>query len=90
MEYPNKYVLCERTGSTVPLLPPTTGSKSLPVDSEINNHTLTVQIRKCMAANVVGRTAKRYVKHMKPILSCVHSLLKQFIGHALFSIIFLI
>lgn len=43
MEYPNKCVLCERTGSTVPLLPPNTASKSLPVDSDINNHTLTVQ-----------------------------------------------
>lgn len=84
MEYPNKCVLCERTGSTVPLLPPTTGSKSLPVDSDINNHTLSVQIRKCMAVNVVGRTTKSSVKHMNPILSCVHSLLKQCIGHALF------
>lgn len=83
MEYPNKCVLCERTGSTLPLLPPTTGGKSLPVDSDINNHTLTVQRRKCMAVNVVDRTTKS--ANMKPILSCSFPIETiTTVGHALF------
>lgn len=53
IKYHNKCVLCEWTGSTVPLPPPSTGSKSLTFDlPDINYYTPTVWRGNCMAVQL--------------------------------------